>query len=61
MAQGGYAVASLMAKYALSRQLSVQANINNLFDKHYYSQVGMYNQGYWGAPRNASVTLRYLF
>ena len=59
--QGGYAVASLMAKYALSRQLSVQANVNNLFDKHYYSQVGMYNQGYWGAPRNASVTLRYLF
>ncbi|MBW3509166.1 TonB-dependent siderophore receptor [Janthinobacterium sp. NKUCC06_STL] len=59
--QGGYAVASLMAKYALSRQLSLQANINNLFDKHYYSQLGMYNQGYWGAPRNASVTLRYLF
>ena len=59
--QGSYAVASLMAKYALSRQLSVQANVNNLFDKHYYSQVGMYNQGYWGAPRNASVTLRYLF
>ncbi|MDO8070950.1 TonB-dependent siderophore receptor [Janthinobacterium sp. SUN176] len=59
--QGGYAVASLMAKYALSRQLSLQANVNNLFDKHYYSQLGMYNQGYWGAPRNASVTLRYLF
>ncbi|MCC7596445.1 TonB-dependent siderophore receptor [Janthinobacterium sp. FW305-129] len=59
--QGGYAVASLMAKYALSRQLSLQANINNVFDKHYYSQLGMYNQGYWGAPRNASVTLRYLF
>ena len=59
--QGGYAVASLMAKYALSRQLSLQANINNLFDKHYYSQLGMYNQGYWGAPRNASVTLRYIF
>ncbi len=59
--QGGYAVASLMAKYALSRQLSLQANVNNLFDKHYYSQLGMYNQGYWGAPRNASVTLRYIF
>ncbi|MDO8040171.1 TonB-dependent receptor [Janthinobacterium sp. SUN137] len=59
--QGGYAVASLMAKYALSRQLSLQANVNNLFDKHYYSQLGMYNQGYWGAPRNASVTLRYMF
>ncbi|PHV50599.1 TonB-dependent siderophore receptor [Janthinobacterium sp. BJB301] len=59
--QGGYAVASLMAKYALSRQLSLQANINNLFDKHYYSQLGMYNQAYWGAPRNASVTLRYIF
>ncbi len=59
--QGGYAVASLMAKYALSRQLSLQANVNNLFDKHYYSQLGMYNQGYWGAPRNASLTLRYIF
>ena len=59
--QGGYAVASLMAKYALSRQLSLQANVNNLFDKHYYSQLGMYNQGYWGAPRNARVTLRYIF
>ena len=59
--QGGHAVASLMAKYDISRRLSLQANINNLFDKRYYSQVGMYNQAYWGAPRNASVALRYAF
>ena len=50
-----------MAKYDISRRLSLQANINNLFDKRYYSQVGMYNQAYWGAPRNAGVTLRCAF
>ncbi|PJL58289.1 TonB-dependent receptor [Stenotrophomonas maltophilia] len=47
-----------MALYPLSSNVSAAVNINNLFDRHYYSQIGFYNQGWYGAPRNVMFTLK---
>ena len=59
--QGSYALTNLMARYKFDRSLSAQLNVNNLFDRKYYSQVGFYNQGAWGAGRSATLTVRYQY
>lgn len=46
--QDAYAVVDLMARYQISRDLSVRLNIDNLFDKHYHPDPG---STYYGAPR----------
>lgn len=55
--QGSYALANLMANYAFNDRLSATLNVNNLFDKRYYSQIGFYSQGWYGAPRNVMLSL----
>ncbi|MCH1921052.1 TonB-dependent siderophore receptor [Shewanella sp. A3A] len=59
--QGAYALVNLMARYDITPQLSAQLNIDNLFDKTYYSQIGFYTQLAYAEPRNATLTLRYKF
>jgi len=59
--QDGYALVSLMARYAVSEQFQVQANVENLFDKKYYSQAGFYSQYRYGAPRNFTIGATYRF
>ncbi|WP_447776913.1 hypothetical protein [Variovorax boronicumulans] len=45
---------------ALARlKLALQLNIENLFDKKYYSNID--GQAYFGTPRNAVATLSYAF
>lgn len=57
--QGGYAVANAMVAYRFSDKLSLQANVNNLFDKRYYKRFGPTGLSYYyGDPRNVSVSLR---
>ena len=56
--QSSYPLASLFARYQVTRQVSVQANVNNLFDRSYYSYLNNY---VYGAPRNFSVSLSYQF
>ena len=56
--QGSYALVNLMARFDFSKQVSATLNVNNLFDKKYYDQIGFYSQGWWGAPRNVMLTLR---
>jgi len=57
--QGSRAVVSLMARYAFTPKLALQLNIENLFDKKYYSNID--GQAYFGTPRNAVATLSYAF
>lgn len=56
--QDSYALVSLMARYALSKHVSATLNLNNVLDKKYYSQIGFYDQGWYGAPRNVTFSLR---
>lgn len=59
--QGSYTTVSLMARYAINAQLSVQANAENVTDETYYAQTGFYSQYRYGAPRNYTVSLKYAF
>jgi outer membrane receptor for ferric coprogen and ferric-rhodotorulic acid len=59
--QKAYTLVNLMARYEVTDQLSVQANIENLTDKTYYAQTGFYSQYRYGAPRNFAVSLKYSF
>ncbi|MCH4248943.1 MAG: TonB-dependent siderophore receptor [Acinetobacter populi] len=59
--QGDYALVNLMARYQINSDFSAQLNINNLFDQDYYGIFPAYAQTTWGAPRNATLTLRYKF
>lgn len=57
--QGAYALVNAFARYRFNQHFSVQANLNNLLDKKYYSQIAGY--GAYGEPANGSVTLTYSF
>jgi len=57
--QGSYTLVDLFARYDVNKNLSLQANLNNLFDKEYDTWVGAYNV--YGAPRNFSVSATYRF
>lgn len=57
--QGAYAVADLMARYRFNDALSAQLNVNNVFDKRYYEQVGFYSQYWLGEPRSAVLSLNW--
>lgn len=45
--RSGYAVWDAMAEYQLDENWSVLYNVNNLFDKHYYSKLGTPSSGNW--------------
>ena len=57
--QGSYLLVNAFARWAVTEQLNLQANINNLTDEKYINS--MYNVGYYGAPLNGSVSLTYSF
>ncbi|MQA56674.1 TonB-dependent alcaligin siderophore receptor FauA [Pseudomonas piscis] len=59
--QGAYALTSLMARYQVNDNLSVSANLDNLFDKRYYEQLGFYSQGLWGEPRSLRLSAKASF
>lgn len=59
--QDAYSLVSLMARYDLTSQLSVQLNVDNALDETYYSQIGFYSQLEYGQPRNVSASLNYQF
>lgn len=57
--QRKYALVNLMASYDLTKQTQLQLNINNLFDKTYYTKVAATGINYYyGEPYNVSLTLR---
>lgn len=59
--QAPYWLVDLMTRYQVTDNLSVTFNVNNLFDKHYYTNIGFYDSAYPGDPRNMMVTTRWDF
>lgn len=57
--QDSYALINAYVRWAMSEQLVVQANINNLTDEKYINSL--YNVGYYGAPLNGKISLTYSF
>lgn len=59
--QPDYAIANVMARYDLSEHLSLQVNIDNLFDQRFFSGNSWFPGFVYGEPRNGRVTLKYAF
>ena len=59
--QGSYALVDLFTRYQVSKNFAVQGNVNNLFDKYYFTNIGFYNSAVYGEPRNFMVTTRWDF
>lgn len=66
----GYTVFDIVGQYKINKNLSIQANIKNLFDKEYVTSSnairpaswGATKQGYfWGEPRNYNLSISYKF
>jgi len=57
--QGSYPLVDLFARYQVTRELAVQANIHNVFDRDYYSYLD--SSAVYGEPRSMSVSLNYSF
>lgn len=56
--QKSYAITNLMARYDITKNLSAAVNLNNVFDKEYYTTT---TAGVWGAPRNLMTSFKYNF
>lgn len=55
----GYTVASLMLGYQINENLRASVNVENLFDRTYFTKVGNATaNNYYGAPRNFMATIR---
>lgn len=60
--QRGYAIASAHVEYQIDDRWTASLDVNNLFDKTYYSTIGTLDYGsLYGAPRNAMLTMKYRF
>ncbi|MCG3704903.1 TonB-dependent receptor [Aliarcobacter butzleri] len=60
VSQDAYATVDLMASYDFSKNLTGQLNINNVFDKTYYSGYSRSEYAY-GEPVNGMLSLKYKF
>ncbi|MGE4431997.1 MAG: TonB-dependent siderophore receptor [Sphingobium sp.] len=59
--QKSYALVNLMGAFDVTEQLSLQVNVNNVFDKTYYNTNSWFGGYIYGEPRNVRATLRYGF
>jgi len=58
--QDDYALVGLMAAYDIDPNWSISANLNNLTDEKYLSSL-YWEQGFYAAPRNASMTVSWKY
>jgi len=59
--QDSFALINLMARYDITKQLSVQANVNNVTDKKHFGMFAAYGALTYAAPRSASLLVKYRF
>jgi catecholate siderophore receptor len=58
----GYTVFNAMASYKINRNITVQLNLNNLFDKEYVASINKSGYRYNpGAPRSGQVTASFAY
>jgi outer membrane receptor for ferric coprogen and ferric-rhodotorulic acid len=59
---GGYAIYNARIGYDLSKNVNLSVNVENLFDRKYYSQTGTIESNtYFGNPRNLMFSVRTSF
>lgn len=57
--QNNYVVLDAMTRYEISKQLSATLRVSNLLDKKYFASIT--DNGVYGEPRNAVLSLKYSF
>jgi len=55
--QNAYALADVFIQYKVNENASVALNLHNITDEKYINSL-YWEQGYYGAPMNASASLR---
>lgn len=58
--QKDYALLNLMARYDINKHLSTSLNLNNVTNQKYLNSL-YWTQAYYGAPRNATVSLNWKY
>ena len=62
ISQGKYALLDMFTNIAVTPRISAQINVNNIFNKRYYSTIGSIGYGnYYGDPRNFGAIIRMKF
>lgn len=61
LTQDSFFLVDVVGKYDFSKNLSAQLNIDNLFNKKYYSSIYYAGQYIFGDPREATLSLTYKF
>lgn len=59
--QSGVAVVNVLARYQATDNLSLSLNVDNLFDKKYFSDITASAWGIYGTPRRYRLGARYEF
>lgn len=59
--QPAYVLVNLMGQFKVTEQTSVQLNVDNVFDKTYYSNNAWFAGFVYGEPRRVRATLRHAF
>ena len=54
-------LADVMARYQITKALSTQLNVDNFFNKEYYSTIVNNTQVVYGDPRTITLTMKYTF
>jgi outer-membrane receptor for ferric coprogen and ferric-rhodotorulic acid len=57
--QDSYAILNAFARWDVTEKMTVRANLANLSDEKFITSL--YQIGFYGAPRNYSVSLSYKF
>jgi len=58
--QDAYVLTNAMISYKIDKNMKLQLNVNNIFDKKYYEGIASDGMVY-GAPRNATLSFKYSF
>jgi outer membrane receptor for ferric coprogen and ferric-rhodotorulic acid len=58
--QPAYALVNLMLRHDIDKHWSITGNLENLTNRKYITSL-YWSQGYYGAPRNGSVSLSYTY
>ncbi|AIR88120.1 TonB-dependent siderophore receptor [Pseudomonas cremoricolorata] len=56
--QSSYAITNLMARYAIDEHFTLGVNVDNVFDRSYYSTT---SAGVYGAPRSVTGVVKYTY
>nr|WP_255696785.1 TonB-dependent receptor [Sandaracinobacteroides sayramensis] len=56
--QGSYALVDLFAEYRITDGINARFNVKNLFDKKYYTGLGLFETGFYGEPRSVLLTVK---